>query len=75
MKAPAAQLNEMEDMTTRYCSFCGKDQHEVDRLIRGPEAYICDECVRLMFEMLDTPNPGDPDKMYPADMEKESEES
>jgi hypothetical protein len=30
-----------------YCSFCGKSQHEVKKLIAGPSAYICDECVEL----------------------------
>ena len=30
---------------TLYCSFCGKSQHEVDKLIAGPTVFICDECV------------------------------
>jgi len=30
-----------------YCSFCGKSQHEVRKLIAGPSVYICDECVDL----------------------------
>ena len=30
-----------------YCSFCGKSQHEVRKLIAGPSVYICDECVEL----------------------------
>jgi ATP-dependent protease Clp ATPase subunit len=33
--------------TTLYCSFCGKSQHEVRKLIAGPTAFICDECVAL----------------------------
>jgi hypothetical protein len=32
---------------TLYCSFCGKSQHEVKRLIAGPAVFICDECVDL----------------------------
>lgn len=32
---------------TLYCSFCGKSQHEVQQLIAGPVASICDECVDL----------------------------
>jgi hypothetical protein len=32
---------------TLYCSFCGKSQHEVQKLIAGPEVFICDECVDL----------------------------
>jgi hypothetical protein len=34
-------------LQTLYCSFCGKSQHEVRKLIAGPEAFICDECVDL----------------------------
>jgi ATP-dependent Clp protease ATP-binding subunit ClpX len=30
---------------TLYCSFCGKSQHEVRKLIAGPTVFICDECV------------------------------
>ena len=30
-----------------YCSFCGKSQHEVRRLIAGPTVFICNECVEL----------------------------
>ena len=30
-----------------YCSFCGKSQHEVRKLIAGPSVFICDECVDL----------------------------
>ena len=33
--------------TILYCSFCGKSQHEVRKLIAGPEVFICDECVDL----------------------------
>src|SRR5512140_2478936 len=32
---------------TLYCSFCGKSQHEVRKLIAGPTVFICDECVDL----------------------------
>ncbi|NLD34432.1 MAG: ATP-dependent Clp protease ATP-binding subunit ClpX, partial [Clostridiales bacterium] len=32
------------------CSFCGKPQNEVERLIAGPGAYICNECVHLCSE-------------------------
>ena len=30
-----------------YCSFCGKSQHEVRKLIAGPSVFICDECIDL----------------------------
>ena len=39
------------DMTPR-CSFCGKKQGEVLKLIAGPDAYICNECVALCMEIL-----------------------
>ena len=35
------------------CSFCGKSQDQVKKLIAGPEVYICDECVELCNEILD----------------------
>ena len=35
------------------CSFCGKNQREVKKLIAGPGTYICDECVDLCNEILD----------------------
>ncbi len=37
---------------TMYCSFCGKSQHEVSKLIAGPKAFICDECVDLCREII-----------------------
>ena len=37
---------------TLYCSFCGKSQHEVRKLIAGPTVFICDECVRLCMEII-----------------------
>lgn len=35
-----------------YCSFCGKSQHEVRKLIAGPSVYICDECVTLCTDII-----------------------
>ena len=35
------------------CSFCGKSQDQVKKLIAGPEVYICDECVELCNEILE----------------------
>ena len=37
---------------TLYCSFCGKSQHEVRKLIAGPTVFICDECVRLCMDII-----------------------
>ena len=35
-----------------FCSFCGKNQKEVKKLIAGPAVYICDECIRLCSELI-----------------------
>src|SRR4029078_5829057 len=35
-----------------YCSFCGKSQHEVRKLIAGPSVFICDECVELCNDII-----------------------
>jgi ATP-dependent Clp protease ATP-binding subunit ClpX len=41
-----------ENKNTLYCSFCGKSQHEVRKLIAGPTVFICDECVELCMEII-----------------------
>jgi hypothetical protein len=38
---------------TLYCSFCGKSQHEVRKLIAGPTVFICDECVALCVDIVE----------------------
>ena len=40
------------DKTELYCSFCGKSQHEVKKLIAGPTVFICDECVELCMDII-----------------------
>ena len=35
-----------------YCSFCGKSQHEVKKLIAGPSVFICDECIDLCTDII-----------------------
>ena len=37
---------------TFYCSFCGKSQHEVKKLIAGPTVFVCDECVELCMDII-----------------------
>jgi ATP-dependent Clp protease ATP-binding subunit ClpX len=39
--------NDQEGQGLMFCSFCGKDQNEVRKLVAGPAAYICDECINL----------------------------
>jgi ATP-dependent Clp protease ATP-binding subunit ClpX len=43
-----------ETKSTRYCSFCGKSEHEVRKLIAGPTVFICDECVELCVDIIRT---------------------
>ena len=40
------------EKNTLYCSFCGKSQHEVRKLIAGPTVFICDECVELCMDII-----------------------
>src|SRR5690242_3445455 len=41
-----------DSKNTLYCSFCGKSQHEVRKLITGPTVFICDECVELCMDII-----------------------
>ncbi len=45
-----------ENKNTLYCSFCGKSQHEVRKLIAGPTVFICDECVELCTDIIKEEN-------------------
>jgi hypothetical protein len=36
-----------------YCSFCGKSQHEVNKLVAGPHVFICDECIDVCSDIID----------------------
>ena len=42
-----------------FCSFCGKNQKEVKKLIAGPAVYICDECIQLCSEIIEEENEKD----------------
>ena len=61
------QENTSTDGKILYCSFCGKSQHEVRKLIAGPSVYICDECVELcndiIREELDEVSAGDREQL------------
>ena len=48
-----------KDKKLLYCSFCGKSQDEVARLIAGPSVFICDECVGLCNDIIETPYESD----------------
>ena len=41
-----------DSKNTLYCSFCGKSQHEVRKLIAGPTVFICDEFVELCMDII-----------------------
>ncbi|MBN7842602.1 hypothetical protein J0A78_02620 [Providencia rettgeri] len=43
----------MAKVKCMYCSFCGKDNTEVSKLIAGPSVYICDECISLCNQIID----------------------
>ena len=45
-----------ENKNILYCSFCGKSQHEVKKLIAGPTVFICDECVELCMDIIKEEN-------------------
>lgn len=47
-----AKEKETDAKNTLYCSFCGKSQHEVRKLIAGPTVFICDECVELCMDII-----------------------
>ena len=47
----------MTEKKVLKCSFCAKQQHEVKKLIAGPDVYICDECVKLCSDILSEDKP------------------
>jgi hypothetical protein len=53
---------EIEKPPTSYCSFCGESQHEIEKLIAGPNVFICNECVELCMDIIrveSEPSPGE----------------
>ena len=51
--APAAGPQGPAPLAVLYCSFCGKNQHEVKSLVAGPHVFICDECIDLCSDIID----------------------
>ena len=49
-------MSEKNSKNILYCSFCGKSQHEVRKLIAGPTVFICDECVELCMDIIKEEN-------------------
>jgi ATP-dependent Clp protease ATP-binding subunit ClpX len=50
------KLGGNDTKNTLYCSFCGKSQPEVRKLIAGPTAFICDECIELCRDIIGEEN-------------------
>jgi ATP-dependent Clp protease ATP-binding subunit ClpX len=51
-----SKVSSGDSKNTLYCSFCGKSQHEVRKLIAGPTVFICDECVELCMDIIHEEN-------------------
>src|ERR1700730_2403147 len=56
------KFGDKDSKTTLYCSFCGKSQHEVRKLIAGPTVFICDECIELCRDIVHEENKSSPTK-------------
>src|SRR6202789_2713895 len=51
-----SKIGDIDSKNALYCSFCGKSQHEVRKLIAGPTVFICDECVELCRDIIGEEN-------------------
>src|SRR6202167_3957190 len=51
-----SKIGGVDSKNSLYCSFCGKSQHEVRKLIAGPTVFICDECVELCLDIIGEEN-------------------
>ena len=51
-----SKVGDSESKNTLYCSFCGKSQRDVRKLIAGPTVFICDECVELCMDIVGEEN-------------------
>ncbi len=49
--AQKTETSEKPEKNVLYCSFCGKSQHEVRKLIAGPSVFICNECIELCMDI------------------------
>ena len=45
-------MSDQDKDKSLFCSFCGKNQHEVKKLIAGPSVFICDECIDLCTDII-----------------------
>ena len=63
--------NKKDDNDNLFCSFCGKNQKEVKKLIAGPAVYICDECIQLCSEIIEEEKVQDADDLEKSYIPKE----
>ena len=66
IKKVAGRLRLPRSGLTLYCSFCGKSQHDVKKLVAGPSVFICDECVTICNDCMREPGdrtPGEPTRI------------
>jgi hypothetical protein len=56
ISAGGTEADATEKPVTLYCSFCGRSQHEVKKLVAGPNAFICDKCVDLCETVIEAPD-------------------
>ncbi len=56
-------MSKKNDKETLYCSFCGKNQKEVKKLIAGPTVFVCDECVELCMDIIKEDNKNNKSKV------------
>ena len=58
-------MSKKEDKDSLFCSFCGKSQKEVKKLIAGPTVFVCDECVELCMDIIKEDNKNNKKKLKP----------
>jgi ATP-dependent protease Clp ATPase subunit len=59
-----SKVNGGETKKPLHCTFCGKSQHDVRKLIAGPTVFICDECVELCMDIIREENKSSPGKSH-----------
>ena len=56
-------MSKKNDKESLFCSFCGKNQKEVKKLIAGPSVFVCDECVELCMDIIKEDNKNNKSKL------------
>jgi ATP-dependent Clp protease ATP-binding subunit ClpX len=64
-----SKAGDSDSKNTLYCSFCGKSQQELRKLIAGPAAHICNECVELCMDIIGEENKSSL-KRFPTDLNR-----